>query len=88
MFLVRFGLMLTALVLPANRHLIAHAMPRLFDDRQMPRAQVLAVLAAFGGVLALNRLTGLLPLAGLAQSVDFGRGSLRRTACHSTLSQG
>lgn len=71
-FLVRFGLMLTALLLPANRHLIARAMPRLFDDRQMPRAQVLAVLAVFGGVLTLNRLTGLLPSLALLNLLILG----------------
>lgn len=71
-FLVRFGLMLTALLLPANRHLIARAMPRLFDDRQMPRAQVLMVLAVFGGVLALNRLTGLLPSLALLNLLIWG----------------
>lgn len=71
-FLVRFALMLTALILPANRPLIARAMPRLFDDRQMPRAQVLVVLAVFGGVLALNRLTGLLPSLALLNLLILG----------------
>lgn len=60
-FLVRFFLMLTALILPANRHLIVLAMPKLFDDMQIPRLKFLGLLALFGGIVTLNRLTGLLP---------------------------
>ncbi len=60
-FLVRFFLMLTALILPANRHLITLTMPQLFDDRQIPRLKFLGILALFGVIIALNRLTGLLP---------------------------
>ncbi|GEM_PF-1540161 len=60
-FLARFFLMLTALIRPANRHLIVLAMPQLFDDQQIPRLKFLVILALFGAILALNRLTGLLP---------------------------
>lgn len=60
-FLVRFFLMLTALIRPANRHLIVLAMPQLFDDQQIPRLKFLGILALFGVIIALNRLTGLLP---------------------------
>lgn len=60
-FLVRFFLMLTALIRPANRHLIVLAMPQLFDDHQIPRLKFLGILVLFAAILALNRLTGLLP---------------------------
>lgn len=60
-FLVRFFLMLTALILPANRRLIVLAMPQLFDDQQIPRLKFLGILAFLGAIIALNRLTGLLP---------------------------
>lgn len=58
-FLVRFFLMLTALILPSNRYLLTLAMPQLFDDQQIPRLKFLGILALFGGILAFNHWSGL-----------------------------
>ncbi len=60
-FLVRFFLMLSALVLSRNRHLITLTMPQLFDDQQIPRLKFIGLLALFVGVAALNDFTGLAP---------------------------
>ncbi|PWH11779.1 MAG: hypothetical protein DDG60_16515 [Anaerolineae bacterium] len=59
-FLVRFFLMLTALIRPANRHLILRTMPRLFNDRQIPPVQFIGLLTFFGAILVLNHFTGIL----------------------------
>jgi len=58
-FLVRFFLMLTALILPSNRYLMTLAMPQLFDDQQIPRLKFLGILALFGVILAFNHWSGL-----------------------------
>ncbi len=65
LFLVRFFLMLTALILPHNRRLITLTMPQLFDDQQIPRPRFLVFLALFVAIIAANQLTGFAPSASL-----------------------
>lgn len=57
-FLVRFFLMLSALVLPKNRWLISQAMPQLFDDHQLPPLKFFGILTFFAALIWLNQLTG------------------------------
>jgi hypothetical protein len=65
-FLVRFFLMLTALILPQNRYLIQLAMPQLFSDEQMPRAKFIFILLLAAMIILLNRQFGFVPNLGLA----------------------
>lgn len=60
-FLVRFFLMLTAIILPSNRYLITLTMPQLFDDQQIPPLKFLGILALFAGIVALNYFTNFAP---------------------------
>lgn len=57
-FLIRFFLMLSALVLPNNRWLILQAMPQLFDDQQLPPLKFFGILALFTALILLNQATG------------------------------
>jgi hypothetical protein len=61
LFLLRFCLMMSALILPRNRPYIGLAMPHLFDDRQAPRWHALAFPALAVGVLLLNAQLDLAP---------------------------
>lgn len=65
-FLVRFFLMLTALILPDNRHLIRTAMPQLFSDEQMPRVKFIVILLLVGALVLLNLWFGFAPNISLA----------------------
>ncbi len=51
LFSARFFLMLSALVLPRNRHYIPLSMPHLFNDEQMPRLHFVLIVA---GVVVLT----------------------------------
>ncbi|MCX6067842.1 MAG: hypothetical protein NT121_19150 [Chloroflexi bacterium] len=64
-FLVRFFLMLSALVLPHNRHFMVSVMPRLFSDEQMPRLRFLIVLGLAGLLLFINQHYGFVPQLAL-----------------------
>jgi hypothetical protein len=59
LFLVRFFLMLSALVLPANRHYIPAAMPQLFNDEQISTRTFFLLVGLVLSVLIANHLTGL-----------------------------
>ncbi len=67
LFLARFFLMLSALILPCNRHYIYQVMPRLFSDEQMPLGKFLLVLAFAGLAFGVNAYFGFaeLPAANL-----------------------
>jgi hypothetical protein len=65
-FLVRFFLMLTALILPGNRHLIRTAMPQLFSDEQMPRGKFIVILLLAGVLVLVNLQFGFAPNISLA----------------------
>lgn len=66
LFLVRFFLIASSLILPGNRRYIGLAMPKLFSDRQSPRWQALAVPAVVAGVVWLNTVLDLAPDAAVA----------------------
>lgn len=66
LFLVRFTLIVSSLVIPANRQYIGLAMSALFSDRQVPRWQAVAVPAVVVGVLWLNTRLGWAPDTAVA----------------------
>lgn len=66
LFLVRFFLISSSLILPANRRYIGLAMPELFSDRQGPRWHAIAVPAVVVGVLWLNATFDVAPDASAA----------------------
>lgn len=68
-FLARFFLMLSANLLPQNRYLLALAMPKLFDDQQMPRRKFFIILGLVLLVTLINRLSGLFPSASLLNAL-------------------
>ncbi len=65
-FLVRFFLMLTALILPQNRYLLELAMPQLFSDEQISRTKFLVILLLAALLVWLNRQAGIVPDLSLA----------------------
>ncbi|GAB4484304.1 MAG: hypothetical protein OHK0031_08290 [Anaerolineales bacterium] len=68
-FLVRFFLMLSALLLPQNRWLISQAMPQLFDDHQLPHLHFFTILTFFAALIALNHFTGFTSSANLVSLI-------------------
>jgi hypothetical protein len=66
LFLVRFSLIASSLILPRNRPLIGKAIPRLFTDKQMPRWQAVVIPALIAGVFAANERLGFAPERTLA----------------------
>jgi hypothetical protein len=54
LFLVRFALIVSSLIIPRNRHYITDAMPRLFTDEQIPRWQVVVIPVLIAGIFAAN----------------------------------
>lgn len=67
LFLVRFFLMLSALILPHNRKYLFQVMPGLFGDEQMPALKFLSVLGVAAGAYWAAVAFGLasLPAANL-----------------------
>lgn len=61
LFLVRFFLMTSSLIVPRNRRYMDIVMPQLFTDEQLPVWQLLALLGAVVLVLSLNSLFALAP---------------------------
>jgi len=59
LFLVRFFLMLSALVLPGNRRYLTETMPQLFSDEQVSTLRLLALVGIGIAVVAVNQFTGL-----------------------------
>ncbi len=55
LFLVRFLLIVSTVILPRNWRYIKLAMPRLFSDEQVPRWQVLVLQAGLAGILVFNK---------------------------------
>ncbi len=56
LFSARFFLMLSALVLPRNRHYISLSMPHLFNDEQISRLRFVLILAGVVGLTVVNTL--------------------------------
>jgi len=61
LFLVRFFLMTSALIVPRNRRYMDIVMPQLFTDEQLPVWQLLALLGLVALVLSLNAFFDLAP---------------------------
>jgi len=61
LFLIRFFVLVSSLILPRNRRYMGFAMPHLFDDEQMPRWQVFVLQGLVAGVLLLNSKFNLAP---------------------------
>ncbi len=68
-FLLRFALMLLALILPRHRPYLNTTMPQLFSDAQLSRWQLLVITALALLVLALNQWLGLVPNLSLVSTL-------------------
>lgn len=68
-FLLRFTLMLLALILPRHHLYLNITMPQLFSDTQLSRWQLLVIMMLALLILGLNRWLGLLPNLSLVSTL-------------------
>ena len=69
LFLLRFALMASSLIVPRNRRYIAWVMPRLVSDRQVTRWQLIGLPLLVAGLLLLNSRLDLLDSRTLASGL-------------------
>jgi hypothetical protein len=69
LFLVRFTLIVSSLILPRNRPLIGRAMPSLFTDEQMPRWQAALIPILITGLFSANEVLTFAPEHTLANAL-------------------